>query len=80
MYLEASAYSGTGKGQLGQPTEKINLTNQPLPIITGVGNCFTGDGVNNGHLLKFSIEVSDYSKLYAIDETVFTVLYTITDN
>jgi hypothetical protein len=36
--------------------------------------------VNNGHLLTFSLEVSDYSKIHAVDETAFTVLYTITDN
>lgn len=80
VFLQASAYFGIGKGQLGHPAGRANLTNQPRPIIADVGSCFTGDGVNNGHSLNFSIEISDYSKIKAADETVFTVLYTITDN
>lgn len=80
MFLEASEYSGAGGGQVGHPAEKIDLSNQPRPIITEIGSCYTGDGVNNGHLLTFSLEVSDYSRIHAVDESAFTVLYTITDN
>lgn len=80
IYLKASNYAGTGKGHHGNPTDKINLTNQPKPIITEIGSCYTGDGINNGHLLSFSIEVTDYSKMRATEELDFTVLYTITDN
>ncbi len=80
VYLEASSYSGTGGGNLGHPAEKIDLSTQPRPIITGIGNCYTGNGVNNGHLLHFSLEISDYYQINAIEETVFTILYTITDN
>ncbi len=80
LYLKASSYSGSGGGELGQPTSKVQLSAQPLSIITGVGSCFTGDGVNNGHLLTFSVEVEDYSLLKANEQSFFTVLYTITDN
>jgi hypothetical protein len=80
LFLKASDYSGRGKGKLGHPTEKINLSSQPKPIITEIGSCFTGDGVNNGHQLSFSIAVTDYSKMRSTQELDFTVLYTITDN
>ncbi len=80
LYLEASSYTGSGNGELGQPTSKVSLSSQPVPIITGVGSCFTGDGVNNGHLLTFSVEVEDYSLLKPSEQSFFTVLYTITDN
>lgn len=80
IFLEASAYSGNGKGQTGQPAGKISLSNLPKPIISGIGSCYTNDGINNGHLLTFSIEISDYSKIYSAGEKVFTVLYTISDN
>ncbi|HKI87647.1 MAG TPA: hypothetical protein VKA38_01380, partial [Draconibacterium sp.] len=80
LYLEASQYTGSGDGKLGHPAGKINLTNQPQPIITGLGSCYTGDGINNGHSLSFSMEISDYSKIHAVDETKFTIMYTITDN
>lgn len=80
LNVEASGFEGNGKGQLGQSTGKVSLTNQPQAIITNVGNCFTGDGQNNGHLLTFSIEVSDYAKISTADEASFTILYTLSDN
>ena len=80
LYLEAAAYSGTGDGNLGSADGKIQLSNQPQPIISGIGNCYTGDGVGNGHQLTFSIEISDYSEVYAVENAYYVVLYTITDN
>ncbi len=80
LYIEASGYSGTGRGQFGQSAGKVEITNQPTQIITNIGNCFTGDGINNGHLITFSIAISDYSKIVSSDELNFMVLYTITDS
>lgn len=80
LNVEALRHEGTGGGQFGQPAGKVSLSSQPKAIITNVGNCFTGDGVNNGHKLTFSIEVSDYSKISAASETSFTILYTLSDN
>jgi len=80
LNVEASGYQGSGNGQFGQPTGKVALSSQPQAIITNVGNCFTGDGQNNGHLLTFSIEVSDYAKISTADEASFTILYTLSDN
>lgn len=80
MFLEASAYRGTGNGRLGTTSGKINLSRLPQPIISGMGNCYTGDGINNGHSLAFSIEITDYEKIKAMNESEFTVIYTITDN
>lgn len=79
LFLETSSFIGSGKGNMGQPTEKISLTNQPKAIITDVGNCYTGDGINNGHSLTFSIDIYDYSTLYSSKESTFTILYTISD-
>jgi hypothetical protein len=80
LFLEAGRYLGNGRGSLGQPAGKTELTNSPRPIVTGIGNCYTGDGVNNGHQLSFSIEIADYEKLKADDQIYFEVLYTLTDN
>ena len=81
FYLHASNYSGSGgAGQVGQPSGKIELNSQPRPIISNIGNCYTGNGINNGHRLSFSIDVSDYSRVYSVGESSFVVLYTITDN
>ena len=79
LKVEASEYQGSGSGQLGNSTGEISLTDQPQAVITDVGNCFTGNGQNNGHLLNYSIEVSDFSE-FSADEFYFTILYTISDN
>jgi hypothetical protein len=80
LYLEARSYSGNGSGKPGQPAGKIELSRQPRPVISGIGNCFTGDGISNGHKLVFSIEISDYSNLATAGDTNFILLYTLTDN
>ena len=80
LYLKASNYSGTGGGNYGHSAGKVSLSSQPKPIITNIGNCFTGDGINNGHLLAFSIEISDYTKIVSVENSSIVVLYTITDN
>lgn len=80
LNVEASRHEGMGSGQLGQSAGKVSLSSHPRAIITNVGNCFTGDGENNGHQLTFSIEVSDYSKITAASESSFTILYTLSDN
>ncbi|WP_372949647.1 hypothetical protein [Mariniphaga sp.] len=80
LYLEAGSYSGNGRGKPGQPAGKIELSSQPRPVISGIGNCFTGDGIANGHKLVFSIEISDYTNLATAGDTNFILLYTLTDN
>ncbi len=80
LFLEASNYSGSGGGNRGHSAGKIALSVQPKPIISGIGNCFTGDGINNGHSLTFSINISDYTKVVSVANSNILVLYTITDN
>ena len=80
LFLEASVYNGNGEGTLGQPSGKINLGPQPKPLISGIGNCYTNDGANNGHSLNFSLKINDYAEIRSKEEAQFTILYTITDN
>lgn len=80
LFLEASDYSGNGDGNTGYPLGKVSLNTQPKPIITGIGNCYTGNGSNNGHALTFSLNIANYAEIRANQETEFTILYTITDN
>lgn len=80
LILEASAPSVFGSANQGQSTGRVVVTEQPKPIISGIGNCFTGDGINKGHELKYSLEITDFSKIETIKAEEFTILYTITDN
>lgn len=80
VFLQASSYAGAGGGQLGNPAGRVRLATSPKPIISNIGNAFTGDGINNGHRLTFSLDISNYSKIVSNDNASFTVLYTITEN
>jgi len=80
LYVEASPYSGTGKGETGVSAGKTLIGNAPRPIITSIGSCYTGDGINNGHSLNFSLDINNMEKVTAMEPSEFTILYTITDN
>ena len=55
--VEASDYSGNGKGRTGIPSGKKLLSGNPEEIISGIGNCYTEKGSSNGHLIRLVIEV-----------------------
>ncbi|WP_297088640.1 hypothetical protein [uncultured Draconibacterium sp.] len=79
LLLSASAYKGAGKGKTGQPVGEIALSSEDQVIISGVGNCYTGDGMQNGHALDFELVLDDFSKLSAVNESILTILYTISE-
>ncbi len=82
LFLEASAISG-GKGQCGISNGKTEISTQPRPIISEIGNCSTGDGMNKGHQISYSIEITDYPQLKSTGngvETNVLIVYTLTDN
>jgi len=80
FFIEASPASAFGSKNQGSSAGKVKIAGAPKPIITGIGSCFTGDGVNMGHELKYVLEISDFTQIDAIGDHEFTVLYTITDN
>lgn len=79
LKLQAATASGSGGGLLGTPAGNIVLTTSPVVIITGIGGAYTGNGINNGHLLQFSLEVNDYKKLVQTTNKVITITYTISN-
>ncbi|MEA1878530.1 MAG: hypothetical protein U9N86_16945 [Bacteroidota bacterium] len=44
-----------GRGATGSPSGEIILSRYPQNIITGIGSCYTGRGINKGHQLFFSV-------------------------
>ncbi len=79
LHIQAANYVGNGAGKLGKPAGKIALTGQARVLLSDVGNCYTGDGAGQGHALTFALELDDYSKISSIDESTFTIVYTISD-
>lgn len=79
IILETSSFTGAGSGILGNSVPSINLSNSPVRIIDNIGGAFTGDGINNGYKLKFSLIINNYSLLIG-GNNVYTILFTLTDN
>jgi hypothetical protein len=82
IIVEASEASG-GKGNLGKPSGKTILSQLPKEIISGIGSCFTGKGVHNGHHLSYQLEnldSPDNSMAYSTGRITVNVLYTLADH
>ena len=85
IHLKVQAYNATGggAGTLGNPTNEVILSNNPSDIITGIGSCFTGKGVDNGHSLKYSLEFDKTTEDYASITSKsyrLNIIYTLTDD
>lgn len=77
--VEASNYSGNGKGVFGKPAGKVLLGSRPGVLIAGIRGGYTGDGPYNGHMLTYSLSVAsdqffDFTSLETIEVT-----FTVTD-
>ena len=82
LKVEASDYSGVGKGRLGKPAGEVELSNQPSDLILDIGSCYTGKGSKNGHYLTYKLENEKSANNYAMisqQETSLNVVYTLTD-
>lgn len=79
LKVRASAYQGTGEGVLGNSIGQVELSQLDQIIITGIGNCYTGDGTGNGHQLFYEVEINDFSELGEMNEIMIYVLYTISE-
>lgn len=83
LKVEASEYSGSGKGKLGKSTGVVTLSNQPTDVIVDIGSCYTGMGINNGHYLSYNLDRNISSENYATlseMQTSVNVVYTLTDD
>lgn len=83
LNVSASSYTGSGAGKTGIPAGTITLTNNMQDIITQIGSCYTGDGVNNGHQLTYSLTLDEkagsYADLSHDQSGTISVTYILTD-
>jgi hypothetical protein len=80
LKLLASA-SGTGEGARGSSSGTITLSTTPQNIINNIGGAYTGNGINMGYNLNYSLtlDTADYALLRS-QSTSTQVLFTIMDN
>lgn len=80
----AAAKAKSGKGKLGEPTDKVKVSSTAKEIITGIGSCYTENGEQFGHQLTYNLKLSDDAeavKNIDFDQAnTITITYTLTDN
>ena len=83
LKVKASEYQGSGKGILGKPLDYVSLSNGSVDVISNIGSCFTGRGIQNGHMLTYSVELKEDHNAYDLlkeKKTSLQIIYTLTDD
>ena len=75
----AGSYNGIGNGLLGSPAGTVTLSVAAQNLINGIGGCYTGDGLSNGHQLTYSLLITDPGVLDPDESTTLEVTYTLSD-
>ena len=76
LYMQASHYTGSGRGKTGKPTGKIRIDHVPKVLINDIGTSYTGRGKHHGHQLMLSMVITDFSLLQPGDYTLY-IQYTL---
>lgn len=79
LKVSTSNYTGTGRGQLGNPTSSLTLNNSSQTLVSNIGGSHTGIGMNNGYKLTYSLEIYNYKLLDFDNSTTLTINLTLTD-
>ena len=84
LSVTAGTDAGGGDGNVGSPVEEVVLSNEVQDIITNIGSSYTGDGVNKGHNLLYSLNLSPEAGSYALldfdNSEAIEITYTLSDN
>jgi hypothetical protein len=83
LKIAVASDSGNGDGLTGAPSSPIVLTNVAQNVITGIGSAYTGNGVNKGHNLQYTLDLLPSAGAYALLDFDFNetlvITYTLTD-
>jgi len=83
MALKVKTQESTlGVGETGSGNGTILLSNSPADIISGIGSCYTGSGVQKGQQLLYELEVNNqqFYRNEEIHDLSLSVVYTLTDD
>jgi hypothetical protein len=79
LVLTTSSYSGTGAGSLGTRVSPLTLSTNEQILINSIGGAFTGNGIDNGYNLNYTLQVTNFSLLRSQSSTL-SVVFTLIDN
>lgn len=80
--LAVSSDAGNGKGNVGDAAENAQaITKNGITIVSDIKSCYTGNGIEKGHNLTYSLKMDEdsYGDLEA-DAHEIEITYTITGN
>jgi len=71
---------GDGQGNFGTVLPEIILSEYSKNIISGVGSCYTGNGVSSGYNITYTLEKSNpYGNIKFDEPSQIVVAYTLSD-
>lgn len=79
LHVEAGQAVGAQGSGIGTPTGKVKLGQLQKDIITSISYAVTGNGINHGHQLTYSLSISDVTKISKVSNKSTTVTYTMLD-
>jgi len=79
LKLSTASVAGIGKGALGSPSGILTLSGTPQTIVSNIQGAFTGNGINNGYKLTYSLEIFDYKLLDFNQSATLTITLTLSD-
>ncbi len=77
--IQTSPYSGTGNGSLGTQTNEITISSTYQTLINNIGAGFTGNGINNGYMIRYVLEISDFRLLDFNNSQTVSVSYILSE-
>lgn len=75
--VSAPCTTTNSAGDLGDPSPPITLTTSNQNIVTGIGTCYTGTGIDDGYQLTFTLKPTNYAQIVA---GTYNVTVTLTLN
>lgn len=71
-----------GIGETGTSNGIIHLSNNPSDIISGIGSCYTGHGINKGQQLTYELEINNDQFYHnnELNDLRLSIVYTLTDD
>lgn len=79
LQLTVSPKSGFGQGVFGTSVGTLTLTTVATTILSGIRGCYTGNGINNGHQMTYTLLINNYASLTAGTSGALVVTYTISN-
>jgi hypothetical protein len=79
LKLSTSNFMGIGKGVLGSPSGILTLSSTPQTVVSNIRGAYTGDGINNGYKLTYSLEIFDYTLLDFNQTATLSITLTLSD-